>query len=704
MASINEIIKREVNPFDLVNIRVGNFWTENQDTNSLVDSIHQEVITEIEGFLDLVRMDNRSRTLLLIGDSGSGKSYLLGRLKRNFNPKAFFTYIGPWADNEHIWRHILRSTVDSLIKVPEGQTDSQLMLWLKSLSAFTKRSLKQRILDDSIWKILLNNRQNFIKHLKDTYQQESIYNPEIFFGILHDLTNPELYPLACEWLRGDNFSEESMQALKVKFCIDSEDAAKNILANFGKISTETQPIVLCFDQVESTANWESNPQPIFSINTAIHNESLKNFLIVISIVRDPWMRACNKIFQCDKARIEKKITLRSINLDQAESIWAYRLQPLHKQANSKPDTPIYPLTRQLLEETFPRGKTYPRNTIILGREKYQLYKIDIHNRGRINITLEKGKVQGDKTASANNKNVTLKIEKTNIPVISLPSEESITQAEFQLIWQKELVKTQKKIQKISLLSAPDLIGMLQSALSALQINSIKQKLIAGKYNNYSFSYQSSNREKVGIVWTEDSNMNSFFHVMNASQKVITNKICHKLFLIRLSSVGNGKLKGYQLYQQIFRGTHNTHIKPHLSSVHQLATYQNLVNSSLAQELVISGKTINVEELQSLSRESKILQNCVLLQELGVMEKPASVNNGNGRKIKDLREVKNFLSNLVITQHFMGIPTLVNQAISEFDYATEEDVKLLIKLLCQERKVKIINPKGKLQDQLICVVT
>jgi hypothetical protein len=51
MVSINEIIKREVNPFDLVNIRVGNFWTENQDYTALVESIHQEVINEVEGLL-----------------------------------------------------------------------------------------------------------------------------------------------------------------------------------------------------------------------------------------------------------------------------------------------------------------------------------------------------------------------------------------------------------------------------------------------------------------------------------------------------------------------------------------------------------------------------------------------------------------------------------------------------------------------------
>ncbi|MFM5947603.1 MAG: ATP-binding protein, partial [Dolichospermum sp.] len=93
MTDINDIIKREVNPFDVINLKPTNFWAEEQDSKLMVESIHKEAIIEIEGLLDLIGKDHRSRTVLLAGDSGSGKSYLLGRLKRTLNPKAFFAYI-----------------------------------------------------------------------------------------------------------------------------------------------------------------------------------------------------------------------------------------------------------------------------------------------------------------------------------------------------------------------------------------------------------------------------------------------------------------------------------------------------------------------------------------------------------------------------------------------------------------------------------
>jgi GTPase SAR1 family protein len=288
MASIDNIILKSTNPFD--NYRSVNFWQQQKDQNPLVESIHQDAIATIEETLDQVAQDHRTRTLMLQGDPGSGKTYLLGRLKKTLNDKAFFVYIKPFPQSDRIWRHILRYTVDSMVQVPEGQQDSQLMLWLKSLSAFTQRSLKVRIMKDNFWEVLTSDRKKFIKQLKDTYKQAGIYNADNFFGVLHDLTNPELYTSACEWLQGDDLSEESLKELGVKGSIDSEEAACETLANFGRIASETQPIVLCFDQLESIARLPDGSldlQALFSVNTKIHDEN-NNFFVIISITTDTW--------------------------------------------------------------------------------------------------------------------------------------------------------------------------------------------------------------------------------------------------------------------------------------------------------------------------------------------------------------------------------------------------------------------------------
>jgi hypothetical protein len=278
------------------------------------------------------------------------------------------------------------------------------------------------------------------------------------------------------------------------------------------------------------------------------------------------------------------------------------------------------------------------------------------------------------------------------------------QAEFELIWQQEYKKIQDKLVKISLLAAPDLIRMVQETLEALQVQAIKPKLISGTYASYSLSYQSpSKRENIGIVWTEDANMNSFYNVMNACQKAIQQNVCQRLYLIRIGSIGNAKLAGYKIYSQIFTGTNHIHIKPNLASVHYLATYHSLVNSAQAQELVVGGQAITLPGLQSLIRESKILEQCTLLQNLGIITQQEPKKD-NLNKTKDLRPVKDFLLNLVKTQGYMGVPTLISQGVSQFSYVEESETQHLIDLLCQEKKVKIINPKSKLEDQLIRLLT
>ncbi|MBO1059842.1 MAG: ATP-binding protein [Aphanizomenon flos-aquae CP01] len=658
MTDINDIIKREVNPFDVINLKPTNFWAEEQDSKLMVESIHKEAIIEIEGLLDLVGQDHRSRTVLLAGESGSGKSYLLGRLKRTLNPKAFFAYIlCNWPDSSNIWRHILRHTVDSLIQVPEGEKESQLILWLKSLTAFTRSDIKQRIFNDNFWEALQSNRQKFIKHLKDSYKKAGIYNPDMFFGVLHDLANPELYDLACEWLRGDDLNEDSMKEIKVKTCIDTEDAAKNILANFGRISTQTQPIVLCFDNLDTMPQLPEgflDIQPFFNVNTTIHGDNLKNFLVIISVITNTLKRHFDRILPADKAGIHKTIQLKPITIEQAEALWAYQLQPLHQLANPRPESPIFPLNRQILEKTYPGGKTMPRNALTLGREEYQKCK-----------------------------------------VILPPPPPDPTPAEFELLWQHEYTKSQGKITKISLLSSPDLIQMLQQSISSLKMQGVKTKLLSGKYASYSLSYQHpTKREKLGIVWTEDSNMNSFYHIMNACQIAIQKNLCQTMYLIRGGDLGKPNMAGNQLYRQIFTDTNHVHIKPSLQSIHYLATYQSLVNSAKSQELVIGGKTINLQRLETLINESEILNQCTLLQDLKIVPP--------GPDPKPL-PVKDFLFNLVKTQHLLGKPTLIDNAISNFPTVNEAQINVLIQQLCQENKIQILNPKAKPEAQLICLV-
>jgi hypothetical protein len=675
MASIEELIQRELNPFDRVNLKPGNFWHGSQQSAG-VESIHRGAIKAIELHLDLVARDHVTRSLLLIGDSGSGKSFLLDRIKRSFNDKAFFAYIGPWADHGHIWRHVLRYTVDSLMQVPAGQQESQLMQWLKGLSVFTQRSLKQRIFNDSFWGLLQNDRQKFIKHLKQTYKTANIHSPDIFFGVLHDLMNPDLYDLACEWLRGDDLSEESMQLLRVKSSVDSEDDARTILSNFSKIATETQPIVLCFDQLDNLPETDGKQdfQPLFNVNTLLHNDGLKNFLVIVSIITDTWRKHKNAINPSDISRFEGQVLLKQITLDQAQALWVEQLKDLHQLAKPRPASSLFPLEMTLLENTFPGGKTLPRSAIKVGKEAYQKYKVD-------RFKAEKPQVTPPPPPP-----------KTVKPIAQTAAANPL-QAEFKLEWDREHRKVTTKILKTTARSAPELIQMIQEALIALEVPGVKLKLLSGKYASYSLQYKHpKTKGAIGLIWTEDASMQSFYHIMNACQKVTG----AKLLLLRAGSLGLPKTAGNQIYRQLFESTENQHIKPNLASIHHLATYHSFVNATAARELVIGGKAISLPELTQLVRETGVLAQAQLLQDLDIVGPIDSPPRDDETAL-----LRDYIMNLMMTQQIMGLPTLIAAAQRQFPNQDRKIIDQAIAKFCDDQKLSLLNPTEKPARRMIC---
>jgi hypothetical protein len=658
VATIEQLIQQEANPFDPVTFKTGNFWQEDEQSAPLtVDSIHKEAIQQVVQILKQVAKDHHTRTVLLVGDPGSGKSYVLKRLKQSLNAKAFFVYIPPFVDSDFIWRHTLRQTVDSLMHQPEGQEESQLILWLKSLSALKGNLLKK----------LLGERNLFVKNLMSAYPS-GIYQAKEFFGVLYDLTNPDLYFTACNWLRGDDLDEEDLKALKVKKSIDSEAAAQGILSNLGKIAASTSPIVLCFDQIESKqlSDGSADIQPVFTVNTTFHNEKLKNFLIVISIVTNTWKQNSDRIQQSDKDRVEKLVALKPISLDQAEALWASRLSPLHAQAVPKPEFNIYPLTREALEKKFPGGKTNPRLVLVLGQQIFLRHKLE-------NGSLENG---------------------TTDPPIT----EEDPLASFKLLWEKEFSRTEQKITRIRHFSEPELISMLTRAFAALQIQGIQPKLLPSPtYVSYSFSYQKPNHQKrTGLIWAENPTT-SFFHTMSSCSKVEEQHLCHAIHLIRAEPVGKPNSKSYGIYKKIFIDSpNNHHIKPDLESVHYLATYDRLVNSVHAHELFISGSTVKLSELEAFIRDSKVLHDCYILQELEIV--PSII-----KPKLDLKKEKDFLLNFIKIQHLIARKVAIQNVVSQFPKLSDAQIQQLIQELCQEKQIIVLDEGAPLEEQIICIV-
>ena len=647
---------------------------------STVNSIHTDAIDQIAKVLDLVVKDNSTRSVLLQGDSGCGKSYLLARLKKTFNPKAFFAYIDSCSTSDFIWRHTLRHLVDSLMETPEGEQESQLLLWLKGLSAFRH---------GGVMKKLLGERRLFISNFRSTYPT-GIYQPKDFFNVLYQLTDPDLFVLACDWLRGENLDQEELKLLGVSSVIDSEEAARGILGNFGRIADATKPIVLCFDQLDNGSRLPDGTldlSPYFKVNTTLHNNHIKNFLVVISIVSHIWRTSQKTLPQSDLPRLNEYVALKDITLEQVKALWALRLSPLHRQAKPKPSSPIEPLNEQALQQRFPGGKANLRNALMLGRELFLSYRGE-------------------------------------------PEKED-TLAIFQLLWVKKFQENKAKIDRIRKFSSLDLIAMLKQALQALEIQIIKDKILPIKtYSRYFFSCQLPGRRGTrGICWNEEPNMTNFYYTMKACQITVDHNCWDSLILIRGEKLGKPQNKGYKLFKEIFGRINHHHIIPQLDSVYYLRTYQTLAREAISGDLVVGSETPNLQELEALMRQGNIFQNCPLLQDLeivppsnrgtreNVSQQTKSIENvpqktkviakvspEPGRvKLPAEAEVKDFVLDLVKTQKFIAVKVLIENCVQQFPKINTSGVKQIIHELCEAKLISIINPQATVEDQLVCLV-
>ncbi|MBD2312254.1 ATP-binding protein [Desertifilum sp. FACHB-1129] len=672
MPSIDQLILESINPFD--NRSSDNFWLPQTGQAPLVESIHQEAIAQVEETLTLLGKKQKSQTLLLQGDGGSGKTYLLGRLKQQLNHKAYFVYIPPFPESARIWQHILRYTVDSMVKTPEGRQESQLRLWLKEVAAVTQKSLKERVFKENFWEAFQSDRKNFIKYLKQYYQKASIHNPDYFFGILYNLINsdPELQELACQWLRGDDLSDESLKLLGIKNAISTETDACETLFNFSRIATETFPIVLCFDQVQSCARLPDGrldlPTLMGSISK-IHDETY-NFLVLLSVSSNSWKENQYTIDVCHIDRIDSYVNLKPIKTPQIEALLAARLGSLHHQAKPKPSSPIYPITAKMLEDEFPRGKTTTREALAFGRDIIQSYK--------------KWVFQGKKGEF--------------IPDLINSPERTEILAKFKNEWDEKLKQTQTTVKRIQRFSSPELIQMLKEALEGLGVTNVKTQLLNNKtFGSHSLSFIHPNtNQKIGIVWTENLNMTSFCAAIKACSKGLENQLCNTLYLLREAELPKKTTAGYKIYNQLFNGKPHRHIQPHLAEVHYLFTYYELTKEAREGDFTISGKVHTIKDLRELIREITIFNQCPLFVGLNLVKE-------TGEPEKLIEKLKQSAWNCIVDQLYTSQSTLVTQVLSKFNEpgANQEKIEQAIAELEKEKKIDILATGN--QDKLIAWV-
>jgi hypothetical protein len=292
------------------------------------------------------------------------------------------------------------------------------------------------------------------------------------------------------------------------------------------------------------------------------------------------------------------------------------------------------------------------------------------------------------------------------PRVAMPSTAPLIAA-FQLRWRETLRQTRDRVTHIRQFSEPERIHMLRQVLEVLGVCGVQPQILSSRtYSRYSLGfYWSFEVGRVGVIWVEEPNLVSFCNVMKACQKALRSNACEFLYLIRAESLGIPRNQGYRRYRELFVDSVHRHIVPDLNSMHILASYHDLLTAALGGDLILDDRPISPAQLQQLTRNTGVLQESCLLQELGAFGSDLSSlltpDREEHRAAGLDRSVGDFIFALVQTQQLMGRLVLRETTAAQFEALTEDQIEREIDRLIEEGTIGVLDPSAPIASQLVC---
>ncbi len=288
------------------------------------------------------------KLLLLLGDSGSGKTHLV-RAFRNFahgQRKGFVGYMPMTVDAAQYDRYILSNLIDSLDKpfdLAGDDDDSGLMhlsdaLMAQCNSAFAPLIPDEKVLEDE-------ELHGTIRAVADELLGDSRFQ-HVEVDLLRALIylqrrDPRLNRRIFHWLRCEELSQADRNVIGNLIPRTADDAPTRMVEHLGRLmGALEQALVICVDQVEDVSDFEQRPQMEGSFRRAMNSlaaiaSRVPRSIVVFCCLSDYWTKMGPLLNQSIVDRIENDpepvILEQTVTADTARDLAARRLQSLFEQ-------------------------------------------------------------------------------------------------------------------------------------------------------------------------------------------------------------------------------------------------------------------------------------------------------------------------------------------------------------------------------------
>ena len=296
-----------------------------------VPDIHADAFRLCRDALDQVRRRGHSASVLLYGEAGSGKTHLMGRLRRRLGDGAVFISVQLQTSGQMIWRHIRRRVADDVLRPGDGGGSP----FLRAVSTSETPLAAMEIAFDlrRVLECLLAGRHE---------------------------------ELARAYLRGDSLPDEALSRLGLAVETETtdtdavaggEDVAREIVLGLCRLAGPNVPMVFCFDQVEALQRHPGDQEGLFRFGKVVRalHDAAENTLLVSCIQSSFLDTLRDSIDDADHDRLISagRNALTALDHDQAVDLAVARMDSQSDLADLRRGKDrLWPLGAEKLRENF----------------------------------------------------------------------------------------------------------------------------------------------------------------------------------------------------------------------------------------------------------------------------------------------------------------------------------------------------------------
>lgn len=333
-----------------------------------VETIHLEARHAFEGLVRRATAEqlvDRGRMLLLLGDSGAGKTHLLRSFRRRVHEygRGFVVYAQLHSSSENYARYLLQNVVDSLAVSYSGVPGerSGLAELVSGLGELADGAMREDIdkLANNNW----DGEENTSSHISGLADRLTDYLDGFDIALLRVLLyslspTPGILARVYKYLRCQAMTEEDYVRIGVAKPDPSEMTPEHMIKQLGRFAylTRRRALVLMVDQAE-TAGFDASTAKAFQVATSTLQDlvsGLPSAVAVISCLSDLWELVRGSIAKSALDRLERDPPMQVLRIDRSypeiAAIISRRLAWLYAEAKVPylSENPLYPFTAERL--------------------------------------------------------------------------------------------------------------------------------------------------------------------------------------------------------------------------------------------------------------------------------------------------------------------------------------------------------------------